>query len=47
MMAYGHANYSSSSDSLQKWINAELAIMKNDLVSHRMCFSHSWVMHVT
>ena len=44
-MSYGIHIDSGSSDSLKKWMNAKLAI-KNDLVSHRMYFSHSWVMHM-
>lgn len=32
-MSRGIHVYSSSSDILKKWINAELPIMKNDLVS--------------
>lgn len=46
MMSHGIHVYSSSFDILKRRINAELPIMKNDLVSHRMCFSHSWVMHI-
>lgn len=46
MMSYGIHIDSGGSDSLKKWMNAKLAIIKNDLVSHRVYFSHSWVMHM-
>lgn len=44
VMPHGIHIYACNSDSLNKWINAGLLIMKN-LVSHRKSISDSWVMY--